>query len=285
MLYSPLIMEPFTSASGKGKRSADDPASLQSALTQPLTPYDALCDRLSSLSLEFRALINEEELKNQLQNPVSGRIIKLPLTPFIDLSHRLTSVKEDAQLPIIQTCAIDALQTHVQRFPRGFAYVRGPHGFGKSFALYHLFCALSTYPQNRVLYIPDCSALNQNILIGSLTSAFAADPTFLRSTLLPRFREPIYWRSIFFYVRIHCNDSKLTFYTILDQHNTASPTCDDALPYVSERTDTFPIIVAAAIDNDRERLEYDWGGQLPILRHFHSNRSQRLARPTPLLRG
>jgi len=129
------------------------------------------------------AALDDLVLKQQLQNPTVGNYINLPIPAHVGLTSRFTNVKENALLPIIQRQIFTDLQTFVQA-KEGLTYVHGPQGFGKSFALYHLFCVLSTYPNNRVLYIPDCGMTNEDStfkLFKAIGAAFSPDSTFLDS--------------------------------------------------------------------------------------------------------
>lgn len=173
-------------------------------------------------SQAFLVALDEPTLKHQLQNPVVGHYVSLPIPAYVGLTHRFSDVKENTLLPVIQRHIFTDLQTFVQG-KEGLTYVHGPQGFGKSFALYHLFCALSTYPNNRVLYIPNCATINEDSifkLFKAIGAAFARDPTFvdLIYPLALSFTNHS-WELLLGRINKHCETNNLTFFAIFDQHN------------------------------------------------------------------
>lgn len=162
-----------------------------------------------------------EKIKDKLQAPKPGQIVDLPLPPYGNLTPRFVNVKSGENIPCIQRQAFLDLKSFVDK-KEGLTYVNGPIGFGKSFALYHLYCTLSLYPSYRVLYIPDCSVFGMQpyeLLIEAFTSAFAPDLAFLNQSLPHLAAESPHWLRFLRELANHCSTNHLTFVAIIDQHN------------------------------------------------------------------
>jgi hypothetical protein len=208
----------------------------------------------------FLKLTTDVTLNEPLQNAIPGQIVRLPFPPAGGLTSRFsTNKKMNNAIPVIQRNSFALLQKRVQE-KGGLVHVSGPHGVGKSFALYHLYCALSIVATNRVMYIPNCAQLNQDPfseLTPALVAAFAQDEHFLHSQILPLidiFGEPLQPRSYFKYFASHCADNGLTFYAIFDQHNSLKAKQRTKIPTdLFTWPEYFPnskIIVSASNDNE-----------------------------------
>ena len=210
------------------------------------------------------ALLSDPTLKNRLQQPVAGTRLLLPTPTFVTLTDRFTCVTKHKMVPIIQTEGLIKLQNFVQA-KSGLTYVHGPQGFGKSFALYHLFCELSSDPRNRVLYLPTCALLQEeplDALCNATVAAFANDSEFLRGELYSLFlSKGRLWSSILLLIRRYCDAhtpsdgqvSPLNFYAILDQHNAlpmARSGCTNVFTWTSSLEQHKVIVSASANDVD-----------------------------------
>jgi len=79
-------------------------------------------------SQTFLAALDDPALKQQLQNPIVGNYINLPIPAYAGLTSRFSNVQENALLPVIQRQIFTDLQTFVQA-KEGLTYVHGPQGF------------------------------------------------------------------------------------------------------------------------------------------------------------
>ena len=214
-------------------------------------------------SMTFLPSLREESLRKQLQPPkpedprlTRGTFIDLPIAPSVGLPDRLTDVKEDEHFSMIQRRSTFELQEAIQK-QEGALYIHGPQGFGKSLALYQIFCSLRADPNNRVLYIPSCSSLDNEpyaILFPAIIDAFAEDEALL-PTLLPLFHLHL-WTNILIEINDYCNSKAFTFYAIFDQYN--------GLPEPKRRTipnnltewripaPALKIIISASANNQEE---------------------------------
>jgi hypothetical protein len=197
-------------------------------------------------------------LKTLLETPIVGSTTLLPLPPVGGLTSRFTNSKKDGKIPCIQRDAFKSLQEFVEG-KEGLTYVHGPQGVGKSFALYHLYCALSINPNNRVMYIGDCAKLNKGAyrkLYKAIVAAFALDDEFLQSIYRYTLKlDEDDWTDLMGEISDHCNAaSGLTFYAIFDQHNglkseqrTTEPT--DFIKWPEDLSGA-KIIISASANNE-----------------------------------
>lgn len=207
--------------------------------------------------------LHRDPLKLQLHSPNSGSQLRLPLSPLNTLPPRLSSHIVDGKIECIQLNAfLDLQQAIVER--NGPIFVEGAAGVGKSFALYHLFCSLSSYSQHRVLYIPDCSILNETSsvnLMQALVAAFSLDPDLL-TEIEPYARDmrSIQWNMLLQLIADYCQHHSLVFYAIFDQYEAIATKRKK-----DEHTDVFfwaehlqpphKIIFSASSNNNYEPLE------------------------------
>ena len=212
------------------------------------------------------AALDDPVLKQQLQNPTVGNYINIPIPAYVGITSRFLNVEENTLLPVIQSQIFTDLQTFVQA-KKGLTYVHGPQGFGKSFAAYHLFCVLSTYPNNRVLYIPDCHMINDDSflkLFKAVAAAFALDEEFLNKIypLALSFTDNS-WDDLMDHLKRHCVTDNLTFFAIFDQHNglkkrqcRRAPT--NLLQWPKALNGPFfKLIISASANNDDQTVTKD----------------------------
>jgi hypothetical protein len=117
---------------------------------------------LNTLNAAHRFLtldLADPALKTLLETSATGSTALLPLPPVGGLTSRFINNEKDGKIPCIQRDAFTSLKMFIEG-KKGLTYVHGPQGVGKSFALYHLYCAQSLNPKNRVMYISDCVLLN-----------------------------------------------------------------------------------------------------------------------------
>lgn len=147
---------------------------------------------------------------------------------------------------------------------RGLTFVNGPRGFGKSFALYHLYCSLRLDDKYRVIYIADCADLMSqpfSVLAEAFTSGFAEDLAFLNETLpLLSERDPD-WFDFLREVAIHCSNTSKTFVAIFDQYNglkrAARQSDPNNFPLWTLSLPSAKIVIAATADNEEEPFKLD----------------------------
>jgi len=270
------------SARIKTSRGADD-------LSNDLRAYGSTPSKLPSVSAEredwwidqitqsqaFLAALDDPALKQQLQNPTVGNYINLPIPAYVGLTSRFSNVKENGMLPLIQRQIFTDLQTRVQA-KEGLTYVHGPQGFGKSFALYHLFCALSTYPNNRVLYIPDCDMINEDSifkLFKAIGAAFAPDSAFLDSIYpLALSFDNHSWELLLGRIKKYCETNTLTFFAIFDQHNGLKQEQRQRAPTnllqwpKALNGPFFKLIISASANNSDQPLTKDTPSMFPFMK-------------------
>ena len=231
--------------------------------TTPFTSHQLMT---ITKSHDFLASLLQEPLKSQLQNPVPGTYVRLPIATFTTATPRFSIVVENGLIPIIQRQSFIDLKAFIEGSFQSTIYVHGPQGFGKSFALYHLVCTLCLSSHNRVLYVSDCAVFNKrpyDNIFKALTAAFSRDQEFL-ATLLPSFKDQS-WQEIVDHISHYCDNHKLdgkaaslTFYAIFDQHNGLKvenriTPCDFfnwSGNLDTSVTKRFKIIISASANND-----------------------------------
>lgn len=170
-------------------------------------------------SHDFLITLRDPLVSAQLLAPNSQYIL-LPTITHIRLSFINIM---NGTLDVLQRDIFQRLQKFVQS-EEGLIYVYGPEGFGKSFALYQLFCTLSANPNNRVLYIPDCAILNvigYSRILRAVIAAFSheCDVPFLSDMRRFQTNPTKYWPVVQILIDVYCKKNNLTFYAIFDQYN------------------------------------------------------------------
>lgn len=205
--------------------------------------------------------IELEKIKDKLQAPKPGQIVGLPLPPFGNLTSRFVNLKEGGVIPCIQRKAFMDLRKRLDE-KEGLIYVNGPQGFGKSFALYHLFCSLRLDDNYRVIYIGNCAKLMKNAYVDlgeAFAAGFAEDDKFLKN-ILPLL-DPLQpqWREFIKVLDIHCKSTNKIFVAIFDQHNGLKGEARSTEPtHFALWPDDLPgarIIVSASANNEDAPLK------------------------------
>jgi len=230
-----------------------------SSRSLPTWWYPAIQSGQRFLSVELHC----EPLRLQLQSPNSGSQLRLPLYPLNTLPPRLSSHIVDGKLECIQLESfLDLQKVIVAR--DGPIFVEGASGVGKSFALYHLFCALSSYPTHRVLYIPDCSLLVDSgplHVLQALTAAFSLDAVLLSNLeCYARCLASFDCDAVLSMISDYCRERGLVFYAIFDQYEAVArysktSALVDVLAWSEYLSSPHKIIFSASSNNDYEPLE------------------------------
>jgi hypothetical protein len=208
----------------KRKEPTESPslASSDSAPTKSLEHLDWWQSTVEAATQFLTVALADKALKTLLETPQTGSITLLPPPPVADINSRIINNEKDGKIPCIQRDAFTSVKEFVEG-KKGLTYVDGPPGIGKSFALYHLFCALSIDPNNRVLYIANCDHLNKNAshkLFKSIIAAFALDEPFLKQTRHYTMKlDEFDWNDLVEEMVDYCESGGLTFYAIFDQYN------------------------------------------------------------------
>jgi hypothetical protein len=205
-------------------------------------------------------------LRDQLLCLEPGRVLELPL--HRSLSPRLQKEvnESESRLYCIQRRSFSDLTDFVQK-KKGLTSITGPQGAGKSFALYHLWCALSALEDHRVLYIPHCGSLNDpedSDMIDAFIAAFSRDALDFFNHMLSTKRldanyKPKSWQAFLRQVNIFCKERNLAFVAIFDQYNSleqsrrkTGPTDFQFWPlYIGNAR----IIVSASANNEEEPIK------------------------------
>lgn len=252
----------------RGPKAMPDPTLLAPQPPSTLATRSSHLDYIESASLDF--LDQLHPLQAALQSPKPGSKLLLPVVGFVHLPPRFSNVQEkDFTLAVIQRQSFIDLNSFIEE--KAITYVHGPQGFGKSFALYHLFCALSTSPLHRVLYVPDCSMLNgagSVCLFEALIAAFARDEQLL-ADLRPyaSVRKEHDWAEIEHLIVTHCDNyqleglaTPLTFIAIFDQHNALLLESRKHWPCniflsngLARNHNNYKVVISASATNDEDQ--------------------------------